>query len=329
MAERPHFATMPTFMSLLVAEHLVKSYDGRVRAVDDVSFAVAEGEILGLLGPNGAGKTTSMMMVSGFLPADAGDITIQGSPVAGDRLNVRYLLGVVPQDLAIYHELTANENLAFFGKLYGLSGEGLASRIERVLKEIGLTDRRHDQVCDYSGGMKRRLNLGIGMLHDPKLLILDEPTVGVDPQSRAHLLECIRRRRDEGAAVIYASHYMEEVQAVCDRIAIIDHGHIIADDTLENLLRRVEGRIEIVVKGWTPDTASQLDAEIESEPTDDGHVRLSLRSKAGARGNGLEGRLAEWLSALDRHGVRVVHIETHRPNLENLFLELTGRHLRE
>lgn len=234
--EQEHQVAPP--MSLLEARHLRKSY-GPTLAVDDVSLTVSPGEVIGLLGPNGAGKTTTMMMLAGLLRPDAGSVRIEGGSFDTDARKLRRGLGVVPQELAVYPELSAEENLTFFGRLYDVPARRLAERVDRVLDLTGLTDSRRAAVRTFSGGMKRRLNVGIALVHEPKCLILDEPTVGVDPQSRAHLLEQVRRLAHDSIGVIYASHYMEEVQAVCDRIVILDHGRVIAHDTLDGLLQRV------------------------------------------------------------------------------------------
>src|SRR5262245_28163715 len=217
----PPYTTCDTVsgMSLLEVSHLRKSY-GATRAVDDLSFSVDAGEIFGLVGPNGAGKSTTMMILAGLRQADAGTVTIAGYAAGKGDHALQRILGVVPQDVAVYSDLTARENLEFFGEIYGLSGDDLKQRIERVLKDVGLTSQADHFVHTYSGGMKRRLNFGVALLHDPRLVILDEPTVGVDPQSRSHLLECVRQLAAGGVAVIYASHYMEEIEAICQRIAV-------------------------------------------------------------------------------------------------------------
>jgi linearmycin/streptolysin S transport system ATP-binding protein len=232
-------------MALLDASGLRKSY-GDTPAVDGVSLCVERGEVLGLLGPNGAGKTTTMMMISGLLPADDGEVRINGRELSVGDASLRGALGIVPQDLAVYPALTARENLEFFGGVYGLRGAHLKGRVDAVVELTGLTDFRDRIVGTYSGGMKRRLNLGIALVHEPELLILDEPTVGVDPQSRAHILTQIKELSRGGLGVIYASHYMEEVQTVSDRVAIMDNGRIVACDTLDALLRESGAVVEPV-----------------------------------------------------------------------------------
>jgi ABC-2 type transport system ATP-binding protein len=222
-------------VSVLSVRNLRKSYGDRV-AVEDLSFEVARGETFGFLGPNGAGKSTTIACMAGLLAPDSGEISLDGGSPTDPE--VRRSLGLAPQSLALYPELTADENLRFFGRLYGLAGAGLARRIDWALELAGLADRRADRVGTYSGGMQRRLNLACALVHEPKMLLLDEPTAGVDPQSRNHVFTVIERLKAEGLTVVYTTHYMEEVERLCDRIAIIDHGRLLACDTLANLLAR-------------------------------------------------------------------------------------------
>jgi ABC-2 type transport system ATP-binding protein len=223
---------------MLTVKHLRKSF-GKVLAVNDVSFSVASGQILGLLGPNGAGKTTTVSMVAGLLTPDAGDVLIAGRRLAGDTDPSKRRIGLVPQDLALYDELSPRDNLRFFGALYGLTGRALDAAIDRVLTLVGLNDRARDAVKTFSGGMKRRLNLAAGLLHNPDILLLDEPTVGVDPQSRNAIFDNLETLKAEGKALLYTTHYMEEVERLADRIVIVDHGTVVADDTLAGLQSRV------------------------------------------------------------------------------------------
>jgi ABC-2 type transport system ATP-binding protein len=209
--------------------------------VDDVSFAVASGQLLGLLGPNGAGKTTTVSMVAGLIAPNGGEVLIDGARLSGDTDPRKRKIGLVPQDLALYDELPAQANLEFFGALYGLKGRALNEAIERALHLVGLADRRRDKVSAYSGGMKRRLNLAAGLLHDPEILILDEPTVGVDPQSRNAIFDNLELLKSQGKALLYTTHYMEEVERLADRVVIIDRGRVIADDTLAGLKARAPG----------------------------------------------------------------------------------------
>ncbi len=225
---------------MLDIRHLRKSF-GPLVAVDDVSFAVERGRLVGLLGPNGAGKTTTVSMIAGLLTPDRGDVLVGGARLAGDTDPKKRRIGLVPQDLALYDEMSARANLRFFGALYGLSGAALDKAIASALDLVGLADRIDDRVSTYSGGMKRRLNLAAGLLHDPDILLLDEPTVGVDPQSRNAIFDNLELLKSRGKALLYTTHYMEEVERLADRIVVVDHGRVIADDTLAGLQSRVAG----------------------------------------------------------------------------------------
>ncbi len=311
-------------MSLLEVSHLMKSYNG-TPAVDDVSFAVEAGEIFGLLGPNGAGKTTTMMIIAGLLEPDAGAASVDG--LVG--MKRRMALGIVPQDLAVYDELTAVENLRFFGSLYGVRGAALKRRCEATLELAGLQPHTNSLVGTFSGGMKRRLNLAIGLLHEPKLLILDEPTVGVDPQSRSHLLERVREFAKAGVAVLYASHYMDEVQTICDRVAILDHGRLLTAGTLDALLNRVHACTTVRVEGLTTENAKRLCDSFDIRRTGDSRAEIVTQHNVNGRAANLGGRLARLLGTLDECGVTVQGIESRESDLEQLFLDLTGRHLRD
>jgi ABC-2 type transport system ATP-binding protein len=223
---------------MLTITHLRKTFGSTV-AVDDVSFSVEKGQLVGLLGPNGAGKTTTVSMIAGLLTPDRGDVLVGGARLSGDTDPKKRKIGIVPQDLALYDELSARRNLRFFGALYGLSGAALEAAIASTLQLVGLADRIDDLVKAYSGGMKRRLNLAAGLLHDPDILLLDEPTVGVDPQSRNAIFENLELLKSRGKALLYTTHYMEEVERLADRIVVVDHGKVIADDTLDGLQSRV------------------------------------------------------------------------------------------
>ena len=223
---------------MLDVQHLRKSFDSVV-AVDDVSFTLRKGELVGLLGPNGAGKTTTVSMIAGLVTPERGDVLIYGKRLAGDTDPAKRRIGLVPQDIALYEELSARENLRFFGSLYDLTGRALEQAMISTLALVGLADRARDAVKTFSGGMKRRLNLAAGLLHDPDILLLDEPTVGVDPQSRNAIFENLELLKNRGKALLYTTHYMEEAERLADRIVVIDHGHAIADDTLAGLQSRV------------------------------------------------------------------------------------------
>jgi ABC-2 type transport system ATP-binding protein len=226
--------------TMLDIRHLRKTF-GPLVALDDVSFSVARGQLVGLLGPNGAGKTTTVSMIAGLVTPDNGEVLIGGARLSGDTDPKKRQIGLVPQDLALYDELSAGANLRFFGALYGLSGAALDKAIAATLELVGLADRVNDRVATYSGGMKRRLNLAAGLLHDPDILLLDEPTVGVDPQSRNAIFDNLELLKSRGKALLYTTHYMEEVERLADRIVVMDHGKVIADDTLDGLQSRVAG----------------------------------------------------------------------------------------
>ena len=227
-------------LPMLQIQHLRKSF-GALVAVDDVSFKVERGSLVGLLGPNGAGKTTTVSMIAGLTTPDTGDVLVEGARLSGDTDPKKRRIGLVPQDLALYDELSARANLRFFGALYSLSGAALDTAIKNAMDLVGLSDRINDRVATYSGGMKRRLNLAAGLLHDPDVLLLDEPTVGVDPQSRNAIFDNLETLKARGKALIYTTHYMEEVERLADRIVVIDHGKVIAEDTLIGLQSRVAG----------------------------------------------------------------------------------------
>jgi len=314
-------------MSLLDVSNLRKTFDGYV-AVDDLSFRVEAGEVFGLLGPNGAGKSTTMMMLAGLRRPDSGSISLGGHPVVEGDKSHQMLLGVVPQDLAIYPDLTAFENLDFFARVYGVQGDELQRRTSRILDDIGLTEHANQLVHTFSGGMKRRLNFGVALLHDPKLVILDEPTVGVDPQSRSHLLDCVRRLSAKGVGVIYASHYMEEVEAVCQRVAIIDHGKLLKIGTLDELLDST--RSDVLIRVGAP--ANRLTPHLSglAEVTSvNGESQVLIRRGRTLGAAEVTYRLKQVLEVLQREKAELYSIETQEHNLERLFLELTGQKLRD
>jgi ABC-2 type transport system ATP-binding protein len=283
-----------------------------VTAVDGVSFDIRQAETFGLLGPNGAGKTTTIHMLTGVLKPDGGEISINGS-ADPTRLEVRQHLGVAPQALALYEELTAEENIAFLAKLYGLSGPRLKERVAWALEFAGLTDRCGHRIRTYSGGMKRRLNLACALVHDPKVVFLDEPTVGVDPQSRNYIFSGIEALAKEGRTILYTTHYMEEAQRLCERVAIMDRGRILALDTVENLIDHHGGEalVEAELEGAPP-------AGVELPGTsEDGVLRFSSAAPF------------EEAARLVASGVKFASFRVDRPNLEVVFLALTGRRLRD
>jgi len=309
-------------MPALEVTDLRKRY-GAFTALDGVSFRVEEGEMFGLLGPNGAGKTTLLSILSCLLEATAGQATLLGRPVSIHDRALRRQIGIVPQDLAIYCELTARENLDFFGGLYGLAGQERSQRSTEVLAAIGLSDRADDRAETFSGGMKRRLNLGCALLHRPKLILLDEPTTGVDPQSRNHIFEEVRRLNAAGVTIIYTSHYMEEVQALCRHIAIIDAGKVQACDTLEGLLARFEGLIRLRVRPSPPELRQRLGELPGVRVTESAGEQLALQCAD------VKGTLLRVVALLNESKVDLVGLDVEEPNLERVFLLLTGRALRD
>ena len=315
-------------MSLLEVVDLRKSYGDHV-AVDGLSFHVDAGEVFGLLGPNGAGKSTTMMMLAGLRPADSGTVTIDGHAFESGTAGLKQILGVVPQDLAIYPDLTARENLEFFGRLYGIRGVVLRERIDKILGQVGLTQNAHSYGKTFSGGMKRRLNFGVALLHEPKLVILDEPTVGVDPQSRSHLLDCIRQLSSDGVAVIYASHYMEEVEAICGRVAIVDKGKLLCCGTLDELLSKSRADLHLRVLGAKARLGPRLAGLGDVEALADGEAQVVVHRDRRDAKYAINDRLTLVLEVLKQAGAELLSIETREHNLEKLFLELTGRRLRD
>lgn len=315
-------------MSLLEVLQLRKCF-GELVAVDDVSFRVEAGEVFGLLGPNGAGKSTTMMMLAGLIEPDSGVIKLDGVPLETHSRKLRTALGVVPQELAIYPDMTARENLMFFGRLYDVPRAELKKRIDAALERVGLTGRADDMTGAYSGGMKRRLNFAIALLHRPRLLILDEPTVGVDPQSRSHLLDCVRDLSGEGVATLYASHYMEEVQSICQRVAIIDHGRMIACDGLSELLGRLSADLCLKVTQVNDELREKLNGLAELQPSSNGVATIVVSRDQHEDEARLVGTLRSILSLLESTNVHLQSVETHDPNLERLFLQLTGNRLRD
>jgi ABC-2 type transport system ATP-binding protein len=303
---------------------LVKSY-GALRAVDGVSFTVAKGELYGLLGPNGAGKTTIMSMLSGLLAPDEGRILFDSIDLAGDPLKVKAQLGVVPQEPALYENLSARENLTFWGGLYGLSGGELRKAVDRALDLVGLKDRAKDPVKEYSGGMKRRINLALGLVHGPRAVLMDEPTVGIDPQARLNILEAVKAVATSGTTVIYTTHYLEEAEQLCDRIAIMDHGKILAEGTLDELKRRVGGRDIVTVRGSFDVDAvmPRLEALAGVQVTSVAPGRMVLSVEGSGRG------AVELLGRVLADGLAVDGISIQPPSLNTLFLNLTGRELRD
>jgi ABC-2 type transport system ATP-binding protein len=310
--------------SLLTTRDLRKRYGERT-AVDGVSFHIKVGETYGLLGPNGAGKTTTISMICGLLRRDGGEVVVDGRPVDIGATEAKAVIGYVPQDLALYPDLTARENLRFFGRLQRLSGRDLSGRVDEVLDLIALADRANDRVDSFSGGMKRRLNIGIGLLHRPKLLVLDEPTVGVDPQSRNAILTSVDELGREGLAILYTTHYMEEAERLCDRIGIIDQGRIIAEGTRRELVGLIgeRDRLNLVAGGSLGPVAEALGRleRVDEATWADGRIELVV-SEARTL-------LPLVLEVAAATGAEVRSVEIVEPDLEAVFLHLTGKALRD
>jgi len=312
---------------VLDARTLRKSF-GAIPAVSDVSFTVDPGELVGLLGPNGAGKSTTVGMIAGIVAPDAGEVRINGQALQGDTDPAKAAIGLVPQDLALFDELPARENLRFFGSLYGLAGSKLDATIASGLEFVGLADRARDKVKTFSGGMKRRLNLAAGLLHDPQLVLLDEPTVGIDPQSRNAIFDNLEALRARGKSIVYTTHYMEEAERLCDRIVIVDHGKVIANDTVRGLygLLPASRRLTVELRGNKQADSSLAEATralpaVASAEVADGVLTVALDDlAAGAPGV---------LSLLQQRGVAYDHVVSERGDLETVFLTLTGRTLRD
>lgn len=310
---------------MLEVKNLVKRF-GQKEAVRSVSFEVARGESFGLLGPNGAGKSTTISMICGLLVPNSGSIRVAGIDVLEDPESAKRYMGVVPQDIALYPTLSARENLLFWGTMYGLSGKELNLRVDEALEVVSLKDRQKDRIDTYSGGMKRRINIASSLLHRPDLLIMDEPTVGIDPQSRNNILETVRvLNREKGITVVYTSHYMEEVEFLCQRLAIIDHGRVIAQGSLDEVRGVAGEETTVILKVTSPD--EDLARELGRMPgvsqvrIDNSTVTVLVRDAAEA--------LSPMMGAVAASGRKVLNVDVEQPNLESVFLHLTGRALRD
>ena len=334
--------------NIVEAQGLVKRY-GDVEAVRGLSFAVRRGEVFGLLGPNGAGKTTVISMLTGVLPPTSGTARIGGYDIARELEQVKKINGLVPQDLALYPTFSARANLNFFGRIYGLRGKELRERVEDVLRIVALTDRADDAIKTFSGGMKRRVNIAAGLVHQPKLLFLDEPTVGVDPQSRNHIFESVMRlNRERDMSIVYTSHYMEEVALLCNRVAIIDQGKIIALDTIKNLIAMLGGGVIqvglhqvdemllaqlttlLAVKRATlapqpapPPPAEGQEAKVAEIAPAPGYTIVKIEAEHSQQA------LVNMIGFFNERDISIASLEILEPNLESVFLHLTGKKLRE
>lgn len=311
---------------ILEAQNLVKKFND-FTAVDDVSFAIQEGEVFSLLGPNGAGKTTTISMLSCLLAPTAGDAVIGGYSIDKDPMAVKRLIGIVPQDIALYEELSAWENLVFWGRMYGMRGGELKGRVAEVIEQVGLTDKAKQRVKTYSGGMKRRINIAVGLLHKPRILFMDEPTVGIDPQSRRNILDGVKELNRQGMTVLYTTHYMEEAEELSHRVGIIDHGKLIALGTQRELTQTVGQmdalRLHLPEGQETGPFVEALQAlpDVRQVTTADHEIVLLVPEAQEA--------IPPVFTQADRLGFKIRSVEIEEPNLEAVFLHLTGRALRD
>lgn len=311
-------------MSIIEIKDLIKRYDRDI-AVDNINLNIEEGEIFGLLGPNGAGKSTTINMLCGLIKPTGGEIIIDGDTIDSRKVDYKRKIGLVPQEIALYENLSAEENITFFGKLAGLRGTLLQERVTEALEFVGLEDRRKAVPKGFSGGMKRRLNIACAIMHHPKIIIMDEPTVGIDPQSRNHILDTVRKLNSMGSTVIYTSHYMEEVEELCSRIAIMDHGKLIAEGTKEQLKKLVasDEKIIITVKDVNYNSIEEIKNIRGIKAVDYSQNTLEIITKNP------QGLLQDVLYILSKNENRIIGIELLEPDLETVFLTLTGRKLRD
>lgn len=313
-------------MTILELKNITKRYDDKL-VVDNINFSIGKGETFGLLGPNGAGKSTIISMICGLVKPDQGDVIIDGYSIIKSPTLAKKSIGVVPQDIALYESLSAIDNLKFWGTLYGLGGSLLKSRIDEVLEITGLKDRSKDKIKNYSGGMKRRINIAAAFMHHPKLLIMDEPTVGIDPQSRNHILEFTKNLNEKyGTTVIYTSHYMEEVESLCNRLMILDEGKIIAGGTQDEIKRMIsnEENIEINLTNYSNEIELKLRAlkNVSGINFKDGLLTIIISS---SNKNGIQ----DIIDILIHNNVKIQNLNVKVPNLETVFLKLTGKNLRD
>ncbi len=311
---------------MLEVKELKKSF-GKKEVVKNVSFTIEKGEAFGLLGPNGAGKSTTISMICGLVSADQGDVLVANQSVKASPIEIKKKIGVVPQEIALYPTMSARDNLLFWGKMYGLTGTKAKKRVEEVLDIVGLKDREKDRVETFSGGMKRRINIGAALMHEPELLIMDEPTVGIDPQSRNHILETVKSLNEKGMTIIYTSHYMEEVEFLCTRVGIIDHGEVIAIGTKSELCSRIAGSsfVEVMVETCSSEALEAM-KQVENVKQvvfkeESGTIEVYTQSPQEVLGSIITTAVNE--------GLKVEAVEIKESNLETLFLQLTGRSLRD
>ncbi|GIN21444.1 MAG TPA: ABC transporter ATP-binding protein [Bacillus bacterium] len=311
---------------MLQVTDLKKSY-GKKEVVKDVSFTIKKGESFGLLGPNGAGKSTTISMICGLIPYDGGEVLVDDQSVKKSPMEIKRKIGVVPQEIALYPTMSARDNLLFWGAMYGLTDTEAKKRVEEVLEFVGLKDRAKDRIETFSGGMKRRINIGAALMHEPELLIMDEPTVGIDPQSRNHILETVKKLNEKGMTIIYTSHYMEEVEYLCNRVGIIDHGEVIAVGTQAELCGRLVGG-SVVQLTVEQDSSEAMDA-IKNLENVSGVVKKEGSNVIEVLTQRPHKMLGSIVATAVNHGVKIGSVEIKEPNLEALFLQLTGRSLRD
>ncbi len=313
-------------MSFIEVENLVKRY-GQNEVVSNLSFTIEKGELFGLLGPNGAGKSTTISMISSLLKPTSGTIKIDGVDIVDNPKQARKYIGLVPQDIALYPTLSAEENLEFWGRMYNIRGKKLKERVDKVLDIANLKDRRKSRIETFSGGMKRRINIAAALMHEPQIIIMDEPTVGIDPQSRNHILESVKALNKEGVTVIYTSHYMEEVEYLCNRVAIVDMGKIIAIDDKEILKKLIASteRIEIKVSGLTDELRNMLEGLVK-EICKDSKISDNTIVIKTENASMILVKVMEKINELD---INVIQTKIDTSNLESVFLSLTGRELRD
>lgn len=312
-------------MKLLEVQNLSKNFKD-FHAVKNIDFHLEQGEILGFLGPNGAGKSTTISMISTLLNSSTGEILLDGKSIKGNENRLRKILGVVPQEIALYPDLTGYENLVFFGKVYGLKKAEVKTRVKEVLEIIGLSDRANEKVENYSGGMKRRINIGAALLHSPKILIMDEPTVGIDPQSRNHILNTVKKLNKEGMTILYTSHYMEEVELLCDRIYIMDHGKIIAEGTKQQLKDLIAEKNTLTIDVGL---AKEQFTELLTSHTLVRAVLPEEKSYTIVLKDYNSTIIQDIVSLAEKTNTSILSIKIKTPSLEDVFLKLTGRGLRD
>lgn len=308
---------------MITAENLRKTYGTHV-ALDGISFSIREGEFYGLLGPNGAGKTTTISIISSILDPDSGSVMISGMDLAKNKIACKQLIGVVPQEIALYDRLSAQENLMFWGSLYGVDKATLLKRSEETLQLLGLYDRKNDKVKTYSGGMKRRINIASALLHEPKILFMDEPTVGIDPQSRNLIFDVVEKLHKDGMTIVYTTHYMEEAERFCDRIGIIDKGKIISEGTVQQLREFSKIKESIMIR------FADLDAEKENRIREKVTGDFTLADSALTFfSNNVQADMPKLIMQCSELGLEFSHIDISKVNLETIFLHLTGKQLRD